>query len=357
MENESKPPVMDCQAAAQSISALHDGEPIAREAAEHIASCAICQQVAREYAEMRADLRLLAARTAPQPAELAALPPPAAPGAKRSTHFLAMLSGRTLIPRAVAAMAALIIIALSISLALVVHAQVDGPWVQFAVYLNLPHADGERMTGIVQSPDMPRGTFIMRGPTETVAYSLRTVEIRDGKAHIEVGVRGVPPSVDDRAARELVASMPPTGYWITPGQALEIPVEGIGSLRLEARISETQPAVWDWTEKPVAERELRLNRPLVLRGKEVILEGAGGTISVGVEYGGALEYYVPGEGLFVISLAPFPNAIEGAVDGSLVQFDEAGVVYRIFSRRPITGGDQPRPIWIRHDSRDLVGYL
>jgi hypothetical protein len=55
----------------------------------------------------------------------------------------------------------------------------------------------------------------------------------------------------------------------------------------------------------------------------------------------------------VIALEPFENAIEGVADGSLLQFQESGINYRIFSRQAITGGDQPRHIWIRHDA----GYL
>lgn len=348
MENGSKAPAVNCDMVAPDISAMHDGEPISRQAAEHIASCAACRQRAREYAEMKTELRLSATRSEPQPP---ALPAPSAGriARKHGSRFLSMLLGRTMVPRAVAAMAALVILMLSVSLVFMVHAQDDGPWVRFSISLIVSQNSEERETGILQSPSMPRGSFVMRGPAQTVAYTLRTVEVRDGKALLEIGVRGFHGMIDYDTAIALIKSSPTTRSWYAPGQVLEIPVEGIGALRLVAQISETQPVLGGWAERPVAENELRLDRPLVLRGKEVILEGAGGTVAAGVSYGGALEYYVPGEGLLTISLARFADAIEGTIAGSSLQFVEAGIRYRIFSLQAIAGGVQPRRVWIHHD--------
>ena len=348
MENGLKAAEVNCETVAHDISAMHDGEPIGRQAAEHIGSCAACQQRAREYAKIKTELRLSALRNAVEPPALPALPPKANP---KHVNIFSLLSGRTVLPRAIAAMAALVIIALSISLALVVHAQVDGPWVQYSISLIVPQDKGERgETGILQSPSMPRGAWVMRGPAQTIAYTLRTLEVRDGKAQLEIGVRGFPGMVDYDTALDIVKSSPTLRYWYTPGQALEIPVEGVASLLLVATISETQPALGGWARRPVGEDELRLDRPVVLRGKEVVCEGAGGTVAAGVGYGGALKYYMPGEGMFVISLVRLANAIEGTADGSVMEFKEGGIQYRIFSRQPITGGGQPRPIWIQHDS-------
>lgn len=356
MERENKNTrVIDCRTMAASISALHDGERILPEEAQHIAECAECSRRLREYSEMGAELRLLSARTVPSIATLSGLPSQSDLTARRGWRWPALLTGRTVIPRAVAAAAAFVIIALSISFAVfVVHAQVEGPWVQLSFTVTPDRANGARgMTGIVQSTGTPRGAFVIRGATEAVAFTLRTVEVREATAHVEVGVRGFSTPINVRTAKELVKQIPPKDYWLIPGQTIQIPVEGIGLLSVNSRISEARSALEVWNDPPVADDQLRLDRPVVLRGKEVILEGAGGTVSATVGQHGALTYYVPGEGRLLIALEPFENAIEGVADGSVMQFQESGVNYRIFSRQAITGGDQPRRIWIRHDA----GYL
>jgi len=356
MERENKnAPVIDCKSMAASISAFHDGEPILPEEAQHITECAECSRRLREYSEIGAGLRLLSARTTLSAAALSGLPVQSARTARRGWRWLAFLAGRTVIPRFVAAAAALVIVGLSIGFAVfVVHAQDEGPWVQLSFTVNPDRVDGvSGMTGIVQSTGTPRGAWVIRGTTEAVGFTLRTVEIRDAAAHIEVGVRGFSTPIDVRSAQELVKQIPPKDYWLTPGQALQIPVEGIGVLSVNGRIVKMQSAIYVWDEPPVRDDQLRLDRPVVLRGKEVILEGAGGTVSATVKMPGALRYYVPGEGRLVIALEPFENAIEGVADGSLLQFQESEINYRIFSRQAIIGGDQPRSIWIRHDA----GYL
>lgn len=347
METQMNAEDINCESAAQDISALHDGDQVSPAAARHIASCPACQERARDYSAIKTELRLSALRQSLEPP-----PIPSLPRKSSSHHFRAfsLLSGRTVMPRAIAALAALVIVALSVSLALVVHAQTDGPWVQYSISMIVPQDQGQRETGFLQSPSMPRGAWVMHGPSQTLGYTLRTIAVRDGRAQLEIAVRGFRGFVDYDTALSVVKSSPTVRYWYTPGQVLDIPVEGICSLRIEAHISETQPALSAWARKPVGQDTLRLDRPVVLRGKEVICEGAGGTVAAEAGPGGALEYYVPGEGMFIVSLVHLPNAIEGVVDGSIIQFGEGGREFRIFSHQAITAGDEPRPIWIQHDS-------
>jgi len=356
MERQNKnTPMIDCKTMAASISAFHDGEPILPEEAQHIAECAECSRRLREYSEIGAGLRLLSARTTPSIALLSGSSIQSARTTRRGWRWPAFLTGRTVVPRFVAAAAALVIVGLSIGFAVfVVHAQGEGPWVQLSFTVNPGRVDGVRgMTGIIQSAGMPRGAWVIRGTTEAVGFTLRTVEIRDATAHIEVGVLGFSAPIDVRSAQELVKQIPPKDYWLASGQTLQIPVEGIGVLSVNSRIVKMQSAAYVWDQPPIRDDELRLDRPIVVRSKEVILEGAGVTVSATVRMPGALRYYVPGEGRLVIALEPFENAIEGVADGSMLQFQESVINYRIFSRQAITGGDQPRSIWIRHDA----GYL
>src|SRR5262249_34572487 len=48
---------MNCERAAEFVSALHDRERIPREAAEHLGECATCHARLADYARIAADLR------------------------------------------------------------------------------------------------------------------------------------------------------------------------------------------------------------------------------------------------------------------------------------------------------------
>ena len=51
---------MNCQEVQPRISALHDGESVSREVADHIRSCSACRARLEDYARMGVELRLLA---------------------------------------------------------------------------------------------------------------------------------------------------------------------------------------------------------------------------------------------------------------------------------------------------------
>ena len=48
---------MRCDEAKEYVSAMYDGETVPRDAAEHTARCADCQELLKGYAEMGAGLR------------------------------------------------------------------------------------------------------------------------------------------------------------------------------------------------------------------------------------------------------------------------------------------------------------
>lgn len=353
MENARKnnKPVIDCAAAAPAISALHDGEPIGCEEAEHIANCAACRQTWRDYAEMKAELRLLAARSAPEPAELPAQFPRAP---FRPSHWPRSWFAGVLVPRAAAVLAGVVIVALMVSLAVVVRARDDGPWFQFS--LSAEHGDGvSSSVGALQSPGTPAeaGFLVLGSNSEVVVMCVRTIDIRDGMARIEVRARGFRPRIDNRAAFATLQSVTPVEYTYTPGARLDIPVEGRSPLHLVGRIFPYRPAqLVELNPHELVENEIALRRPVLLRDKRIIWDGEGGGASAWGKQA-AVAYYVPGEGRFVIALEPFENATEGQADESCMKFQEAGVEYRIFSMQAITGGQQPRRIWVWHDA----GYL
>ena len=57
---------MNCEKAAESISALCDGERIPREVAEHLGACEECKARLNEYLQMSAELKRVAIVAAPQ---------------------------------------------------------------------------------------------------------------------------------------------------------------------------------------------------------------------------------------------------------------------------------------------------
>jgi len=60
---------MECEGAKPFVSALHDGEAAPAEAVEHIKACRACRQRLRDYAEIAAELRLLASEAEESAAE------------------------------------------------------------------------------------------------------------------------------------------------------------------------------------------------------------------------------------------------------------------------------------------------
>jgi hypothetical protein len=58
--------------------------------------------------------------------------------------------------------------------------------------------------------------------------------------------------------------------------------------------------------------------------------------------------YSPGAGQFCFSIHPFAGSIMGIANMGAAFFNEDGHSYILYSASPITGGDQPRPVWILH---------
>ncbi len=104
---------MRCEEAYALISELYDRELVPRQAAEHIFGCAGCRARLRDYAEIGAQLRLLASQTA-SAEPIAELQP-----APRRSHWARGWSAPVLVPRYVAAPVLMALLVLSIGLGLV----------------------------------------------------------------------------------------------------------------------------------------------------------------------------------------------------------------------------------------------
>jgi len=353
---------MTCQEAQPFVSALHDGQTVSTEAAEHIGDCSTCKERLREYAQMGAELRLLAS-AGPQetPAALPALPP----RGRRWTHTL---TARVLVPRFALGLGVLLIAALSLSLG-VTRAQVGGLWFQFTV--TSPQRNGswgnEVQAGYRGKPAVVSRVGPSGEPTEQLAAMINVDEVQQGLVRLTVRARRfevAPPagpeahptheSIEVRPTfkemeREMLATTTPRQYEYIPGQEIEIPVEGGGKLLLTGRVLERYANLWVREGYPLEPKadQIALNEPALVRDNQLLVKGVGSASA----YGGDpyVAVFVPKEGLFGFLLEPIEGAVEADAEYGQVRFKLGGHDYVLFAATPVTGGPQPRGIWVYHD--------
>jgi len=143
----------------------------------------------------------------------------------------------------------------------------------------------------------------------------------------------------------ILADTTPREFDYVPGQTLEIPVEGGGKIALEGEVFKLRPsfsAHWfPMTPKP---DEIVLSKAALVRGSEFLGEvhGSGSAQATNSSFG----ICVPSLGAFVFALKPFDGAVKGVVEFVQARFKMDGYEYMLFSATPITGGQQPREIWV-----------
>jgi len=352
---------MTCQEAQPFVSALHDGQTVSMEAAEHIGDCSTCKERLREYAQMSEELRLLAS-AGPEvtPASLPALP-------ARACRWTHTLTARVLVPRFALGLGVLLIAALSLSLG-VMRAQVGSLWFQFNV--TSPERNGSwgnevqagyRGKVAVVSRDRPSG-----GAKDLLASIINVDEVESRLVRLSVRARrfgvallGSPerPMQESHEVRptfkemerEMLATTTPRQYEYIPGQELEIPVEGGGKLLLTGRVLERRANSWGREDYPLDPKvdQIVLNEPALVRDNQLLVKGVGSASA----YGGDpyVAVLVPKEGLFGFLLKPIDGAVEAEAEYGQVRFKLGGHDYVLFAATPVTGGPQPRGIWVYHD--------
>ena len=55
-------------------------------------------------------------------------------------------------------------------------------------------------------------------------------------------------------------------------------------------------------------------------------------------------------GTYRFALHPFPGAVEGEANWGEITFKLAEQEYRLMAAAPMTGGDQPRTVWVRREA-------
>jgi hypothetical protein len=344
---------MNCQQVQPFVSALHDGESVSREAADHIRNCMACRARLEDYVRMGVELRLLAS-SAPEeaPTRLPHLPP-------LRRRWGRTLTAHVLVPRFALGVGVFAILGLSVGLGWM-RAQSGGLWFQFDLSNPETYA---KVGGLIQVDDPAQGGFLSAGPHKRIGTRVKALEVHNDVVRLmvwthlfEPGEPG-PGSEEDKAANSraaagsregldrILANTAPREFDYVPGQTLEIPVEGGGKLLLKGEVFKLRPSFSaEWFPVTPKPDEIVLSKAALVRGSEFLGEvhGSGSAQATNSAFG----ICVPPLGAFVFALKPFEGAVQGVAEFGEARFKMDGYEYTLFSATPITGGQQPREIWV-----------
>jgi hypothetical protein len=268
-------------------------------------------------------------------------------------RFLAAraLTARVMVPRYGVGLVAAIMLALSIGINRM-RAQTPVLWFQFQIYpADMPH--GESYGTHVAKPGYrePMAWMWVTPGTEAspsfnyVGSMASVVDTRMGRVRLAVRARHYPENPMSKVLEHDLGDLKGHQYDYVPGQTLQIPIEGGGTLVLSGEVSEQQPRLaWGLPLEPAANQMILRNFALI-RDKEVLSPVTGWSTII-KEKGKGISLYVPGEGLFTFALEPFEGAVKGEANWSEAKFKIDDHRYYVLSLAQITGGDQPHDIWV-----------
>jgi len=339
---------MNCEEVRPFVSALHDGESIPREAAEHMRSCSACQAQLEDYARMDVELRLLAS-SASEEAQMPRLP-------QLRRRWGHSLTARVLVPRFALGVGLFAILGLSVGLAWM-QAQNGGPWFQF----DLSNPETQAKVGsLTQAGDDWTGGFLQAGANQKIGIRVKALDVEKDRVRLSIKVRVLQPapgSEEEKAANyqlgsrseevidQIFANITPQEFDYVPGQTLEIPVQGGAKIALTGEVFKFRPSFSaSWYPLTLQPDQIMLSKAAFVRNNEFLGEVGGGGGARATN--SAIGICVPQFGSFVFALKPFEGAIQGVAEFGEVHFKMDGDNYILFSATPITGGQQPREIWV-----------
>jgi hypothetical protein len=331
---------MTCNDATEFVSALCDGETIPREAAEHIGDCKACQAVLTEYLEIGAELRRVASLAAPE-----ALRPLILEKKHGTMRAIWRKGWETMrIPRFAFATLLVGIVALSLSLALAkVHAHSEGNVLMLTVAPN--HGPSLRCplsTVDKKNSECGWGEGVGSG---YLNYSIRLLSKEDDR--VRLGVRAEFDPREDHVSSAVSKDLPEKQYLFEPGETMQIDVAGFGPLAVTGEWMAYMPYFGELNLEDNLEPkpgQLRLISPVLLKAKEVVVD-FGGTSVTGEQKDDMAWLYVPGDGLYELSLSPLAGGVEGHAENNRLSFRIDGQSYLLLTGAPIARGDQ---VWILH---------
>jgi hypothetical protein len=267
---------------------------------------------------------------------------------------LAFLRAWVLVPRFALALLAAALVATSASI-VILRAQSEARplWFQFDVNdmglrtTLIGHAAkaGSDLDWVIWRVDNPTGVHIAVTTIKEKSVQLR---IRARKLSREEADKGYSPKKE-------LGDLQNHEFTYTVGDKLDIPVEGGGVLALQGQVVDHQPKIaWGMPGEPGPD-QIVLTNPLIISG-ETLLGNLTGASSLASDRNWGGRIYVPGTGQIVIALQASPGAVQGEANWGDLKFTWQGRSYVVRTASPITGGDQPRAVWVTLDSEHPWAY-
>jgi hypothetical protein len=329
---------MNCDEAAELVSALCDGETVPRETAVHLGSCEVCRERLRDYVEMGAEMRCFASL------ETEAAKPQVWESRKKGLTATWWKKGWEAMRIPKFAFAALVVGIVGLGSGFAVEGA-RARAAESAVLLRLGFG-AEQPTICVLSTVHP-GNDPCSGFFARTIFKVRVLSKNGDQVNLGVRAQTLPPSVgeDFDVTTSMIEAVREQRYSFTPGKTLRVEVPGEDPLTITGEWMDHIP-VMAWIDPgkldPEA-NELRVISPLLLKNGQVAGDMEGGN-AIGNKTGQAVFLYVPGEGSFAFSLSPMPGAIQGHVDVSRLIFEANGQHYSLVTGAPMTRAAE---IWVQ----------
>jgi hypothetical protein len=340
---------MKCAELQEFLSSLCDGERIPPQAAEHISSCRRCRERMNEYSKIGAELRRAAS------VEIAREVRPGAwrqvqPRASRSSLADWWGKGRETmqIPKFAFALLLVAVVALGSGLLIdKVRAQSQGT----VLMLTTKIPSGESNRCALSLVDEKNNFCAWMDPTQFL-FGLKAYSYNGDQ--IELGVRAKYTPVARVEGTAYSASLddlykvPEKRYSLKPGEALQIEIPGWGNVALSGELMDHMPpsiTVNNDVRMDPKPGTLQVISPLLLRDNKVFADFEGGSA---INNTGA-QMYVPGEGLWTLSLSPIEGAMQAKVNLNRVSFELNGHSYTILMAAPVARTEEH--VWVLHDPK------
>ena len=331
---------MRCEESAEFVSAVCDGDLIPRDAAGHLEECVACRARLIDYVEMGAELRLMAS------AELSEQGPVREWEKKqRSITNLWAKGWETMrVPRfAFGLLLAAVVVLGSSLVATRARAHGEGSVVMFSVTASGGKANSCPM------PTTGKLDWVCGFFGRDLSYKIRVIAME--RDRVKLGVQSnyhkSSGESDHWMSSEELSKLPEETYWFSPGEKLQIPVEGTGPIQLTGEWMDHVPPMPVTPNMDPNAGEMRIFSPILLKGKTVVIDMEGGSASVDEKEGG-VELYGQGEGRIQFALSPFEGANKAKISGNRINFESDGQSYVLVTGAPVARSESA---WIRRQGK------
>lgn len=334
--------IINCDEAAEFISALYDGETIPRAAAEHIASCLSCKVRLKEYIEMGVELRRVASLDSSTEVKHRTWDKQS-----RTMRIWWEKGWETMrIPRFAFALLLTVVVALSSGLTLIgVRAHTRGSVAMLKIEVDPEHINPCPLS--IEDKNYWDCGWSGGANSGKLSYKIKLLSKDANRIHLGIQTSFKKDANTSSETSKSLQSTPAKEYWFEPGKKLQVDVAGLGPLTLTGEWLDHMPyfARMDLEHNLVpGPNELRVISPVLLCGDRVVEDFKRGSV-IADEPDDAFWMYVPADGVYVLSLSPMANAVPGQVENNRVSFEIAGKTYQFVTGAPIA---RDQPVWVLH---------